>query len=125
MSDLSVPPLSLVPLGQEGTPPPAPARGAGAGHGVAPCLAPPPLPATRTTFAWPTPELPTYPGPTPSAKPAACELEGLNGHTMTGRLLHFDVAEGVVASADSAGALADACISTSSAACGSCSRWRR
>ena len=97
MSDLSVPPLSLVPLGQEGTPTPAPAPAAPEPVTASlPASLPPPLPATRTTFAWPTPELPTYPGPTPSAKPAACELEGLNGHTMTGRLLHFDVAEGVV-----------------------------
>jgi type II secretory ATPase GspE/PulE/Tfp pilus assembly ATPase PilB-like protein len=77
MSDLSVPPLSLVPFDQEGIKAaPPPVRGAG--------------------FAWPTPDLPIYPGPIRFDKPAACEVEGLNGHSMVGRLLHFDLEHGIV-----------------------------
>jgi type II secretory ATPase GspE/PulE/Tfp pilus assembly ATPase PilB-like protein len=64
MSDMSVPPLSPVP-------PAAPA--APAGH----------------RFAWPTPSLPCYPAPQPALAPEACVIEGLNGSTMAGRLMHF------------------------------------
>jgi len=77
MSDLSVPPLSLIPV--EGH---APNDAAAAGP-VDP-------------FAWPTPPLACYPAPTRASQPEPCEVEGLNGKTMTGRLMHFNPLEGLV-----------------------------
>ncbi|MFT3816992.1 MAG: ATPase, T2SS/T4P/T4SS family [Rubrivivax sp.] len=70
MSDLSVPPLSLIPL-----------DAADAGRAAPP--------AAGARFAWPTPSLPCYPAPQPALAPEACVIEGLNGSTMAGRLMHF------------------------------------
>ncbi len=71
MSDLSMPPLSLVtPEGGEPAAPATPERSPG--------------------FAWPTPALPCYPAPTAPTLPDACEVEGLNGKSMMGRLVLFD-----------------------------------
>ena len=47
-------------------------------------------------FAWPTPPLAGYPGPRPSAAPDACEIEGMNGQTMAGRIVEFKPHEGVL-----------------------------
>jgi hypothetical protein len=70
MTDLSQPPLNLVPLDHEVEP----AAGA----------APAPEP-----FAWPTPPLACYPQPMCALVPEPCEVEGLNGKTMPGRLAAF------------------------------------
>jgi type II secretory ATPase GspE/PulE/Tfp pilus assembly ATPase PilB-like protein len=78
MSDLSLPPLSLVPV--DGLP--------GAEPNPAPGIADP--------FAWPTPALACYPAPARASQPETCEVEGLNGKTMVGRLMHFNAAEGLV-----------------------------
>jgi type II secretory ATPase GspE/PulE/Tfp pilus assembly ATPase PilB-like protein len=72
MSDLSSPPLSLVPV--EDT---APAAAGGEG------------------FAWPTPTYACYPAPVPLAEPEPCQIEGMNGRLMNGALLEMDLAEGV------------------------------
>jgi len=74
MSDLSQPLLSLVPL---------------AGNS--------PLPSTEPLrhepFAWPTPALGSYPSPTCPLEPEPCEIEGLNGKVMPGRLALFSPPE--------------------------------
>jgi type II secretory ATPase GspE/PulE/Tfp pilus assembly ATPase PilB-like protein len=70
MSDLSQPPLNLVPLADE----PVGAVDA----------APRPEP-----FAWPTPPLACYPQPMCPLVPEPCEVEGLNGKSMPGRLAAF------------------------------------
>jgi hypothetical protein len=77
MSDMSVPPLTLAPME-------VPPVAAGAAAAAAP-----------TRFAWPTPSLPCYPAPTPPLAPEACVIEGLNGSTMAGRLMHFSVDAGM------------------------------
>jgi len=73
MSDLSVPPLSLVPI--EGTS----AAPADDGEG----------------FAWPTPPLACYPAPARLVEPEPCQIEGMNGRLMNGVLLEMDPAQGV------------------------------
>lgn len=88
MSDLSVPPPNFMPteampdVPPLSVPPPAPRP---ARPSVAPSL---------NRFAWPTPQLPCYPAPALSPLPEACEVEGLNGKTMAGRLVAFDPDEG-------------------------------
>jgi len=72
MSDLSSPPLSLVPVEDAA---PAPAGGEG--------------------FAWPTPTYACYPAPVPLTEPEPCQIEGLNGRLMNGALLEMDPAEGL------------------------------
>ena len=79
MSDLSVPPLALVPV--DGASAPDTAQPA-AGSPVDP-------------FAWPTPPFACYPAPTRASQPEPCEVEGLNGKTMVGRLMHFNPVEGL------------------------------
>jgi len=75
MSDMSLPPLSLVPLGTEAQPPGAlPAAEA----------------ALAATYAWPVPPTPGYPAPLPITEPEPCELEGPNGKVSRGRLVVFD-----------------------------------
>jgi type II secretory ATPase GspE/PulE/Tfp pilus assembly ATPase PilB-like protein len=60
MSDLSQPPLTLLPTeGEAG-------------------------------FAWPTPDLSAYPRPAATPVALGCQIEGLNGRTLAGRLLAFD-----------------------------------
>ena len=73
MSDLSSPPLSLVPQGADGTSP--------EGEALA--------------FAWPTPPYACYAAPVVQAQPMACEIEGSNGRTMKGQLVALDAAEHV------------------------------
>ena len=93
MSDLSSPPLSLVPV--EDT---APAAAGGEG------------------FAWPTPTYACYPAPVPLAEPEPCQIEGMNGRLMNGALLEMDLAEGVGRRcAFRRRALPSRCASTSSA----------
>jgi type II secretory ATPase GspE/PulE/Tfp pilus assembly ATPase PilB-like protein len=101
MSDLSVPPLSLVPIDALSSHRPAahslaehldPTQA----HGLSTPPAPLPAPLRQTRFAWPTPALPGYPAPTCLATPETCEVEGLNGHMMSGRLVSFDPADAVL-----------------------------
>jgi len=74
MSDLSLPPLNLLPLpGDDG------------GRAGAP----------EEPFGWPTPPLATYPAPVPWQGSAPCEIEGLNGSVMRVRLISFDPGTGV------------------------------
>jgi len=40
-------------------------------------------------FSWPTPPYASYPGPIEQHATEACEIEGLNGHVMRGRLTFF------------------------------------
>ena len=75
MSDMSLPPLSLVPLGAEAQPP----------GGV-----PAAEQATNASYAWPVPPTPGYPTPQPITEPEPCELEGPNGKVSKGRLVVFD-----------------------------------
>ncbi len=72
MSDLSSPPLSLVPAGE------APGE-AEAGN----------------AFAWPTPAYACYSAPAALADNEPCQIEGMNGRLMTGTLLEFRPAEGL------------------------------
>jgi hypothetical protein len=56
-------------------------------------LSQPPLtlqPPQALGFQWPTPELPGYPAAEAAPPADVCEIEGLNGHTLTGRLIYFD-----------------------------------
>ena len=73
MSDLSSPPLTLVPVEDATTP------AAGGAQG----------------FAWPTPAYACYAAPVPLAEPEPCQIEGLNGRLMNGVLLEMDVAGAV------------------------------
>lgn len=75
MSDLSQPPLSLVPMPE----------------GLAADLSSAGRPEP---FAWPTPALPCYPQPMCPLVPEHCEVEGLNGKHMPGRLAAFQPREG-------------------------------
>jgi type II secretory ATPase GspE/PulE/Tfp pilus assembly ATPase PilB-like protein len=45
--------------------------------------------ATRTAFRWPTPPYATYPPPAEQSGGDPCEIEGLNGQTIRGRLVFF------------------------------------
>ncbi len=104
MSDLSVPPLTLVPLDSAALAP----KPRAAGH--RPTIAPAASAATPSTrapasadqptadplrFAWPTPSLACYAGPSPSSAPEPCVIEGRNGSTMAGRLMHFNPGAGL------------------------------
>jgi type II secretory ATPase GspE/PulE/Tfp pilus assembly ATPase PilB-like protein len=88
MSDMSLPPLQFVPTEVSGLADERPAEAA------APDSVPPA--GAGEIFLWPTPPLACYPGPTRAAMPEACEVEGLNGKTITGRLMHFSPAEALV-----------------------------
>ena len=90
MSDLSVPPLSLVPEGALS----AGAKAQGVARTAAPAGTTPPA-ADASRFAWPTPSLPCYPAPALSYAPEPCVIEGLNGSTMAGRLMNFNPAAGL------------------------------
>ena len=82
MSDLSQPPLSLVPMGTEGLmAPPSPTGQPAAGVG---------------TLAWPAPPSISHMAPPPLAEPEPCELEGPNGKINAGQLLNLDVEAGQV-----------------------------
>ncbi len=77
MSDLSAPPLQLIPIDGQ-----APAPGE--------TVAPAPAVVDGQRFAWPTPSLPCYPGPKVSQAPEACVIEGSNGSTTAGRMMYFN-----------------------------------
>jgi type II secretory ATPase GspE/PulE/Tfp pilus assembly ATPase PilB-like protein len=47
-------------------------------------------------FAWPTPMLACYPAPMRATMPEVCEIEGLNGKSIAGRLMHFEPGAGIV-----------------------------
>ncbi|MBX3602913.1 MAG: Flp pilus assembly complex ATPase component TadA [Rubrivivax sp.] len=52
------------------------------------------LPTDGEGFAWPTPPLPQYPAPVAPVTPPPCQVEGLNGQIIGGRLLDFDPVRG-------------------------------
>ena len=102
MSDLSLPPLSLVPLAPPG-PPTAPASpGADPAAGLPPlpaAAAAPATPARAATAApipWPAQPSIGYAAPPFLGESEPCELEGPNGRINTGRLLAFDADAGQV-----------------------------
>ena len=77
MSDLSLPPLSLVPLDREW----------GRSKPEAPADEP---------FAWPTPPFAAFAAPTCQIQPEPCEIEGPNGKVTRGRLAFVDLDDGVI-----------------------------
>ena len=107
MSDMSSPPLTLVPLGQDGGMPlPAAPRassatpaGPFAGTPAGPFVGPPAgssVGLSAGPFAWPTPTTPGYPAPVCQTVPEPCEIEGPNGKISSGRLAFFDAEAGQV-----------------------------
>ena len=82
MSDMSLPPLSLVSLAKEGGGPPT----------LPPISV---LPAIKP-FAWPTPPTPGYPAPAGQTASEPCEIEGPNGKINVGRMIAFDAEAGMV-----------------------------
>ena len=54
------------------------------------------LAAENTAYAWPTPELASYPAPACFTAPPACAIEGLNGHAIRGRLSNFEPDRGLL-----------------------------
>ena len=77
MSDMSMPPLTLVPQSPE------------TGH------APSPDPAAAAGLTWPAPPTPGYPTAKLLAANEACELEALSGKITAGRLVSIDTEAGV------------------------------
>ena len=62
-------------------------------------LSDPPLtliPATADEFVWPTPALASYPAASASPAALACQVEGVNGRIINGRLLSLDPVRGLV-----------------------------
>ncbi len=62
-------------------------------------LSHPPLsrpPQKGDGFAWPTPDLAGYPAPMAPPVPPACQVEGLNGKALEGRLVLFDPASALL-----------------------------
>ena len=101
MSDMSLPPLTLVPMGADEAPPPAPPESpAPPAPGLRPRNAPAGGPAVRATplppLPWPAPPSIGYSAPPPLTEAEPCELEGPNGKINTGRLLAFDPDAGQV-----------------------------
>ena len=80
MSDLSLPPLSLVPTADE----------------AAAARQPTPDKGRHEPFAWPTPPLPSYPAPVCAIAPEACEVETLSGRVVSGRMTSLQPEEGVL-----------------------------
>jgi type II secretory ATPase GspE/PulE/Tfp pilus assembly ATPase PilB-like protein len=68
MSDLSSPPLTLVPLESGDS-----------------------VPMDSNGFAWPTPAYACYPAPLPLTEPEPCQIEGMNGRLMNGMLMEMDL----------------------------------
>ena len=103
MSDMSVPPLTLVPrdaaaLEPRGSRPAAAAPSQAVSFTASPPASQTPgssAPIEQQRFAWPTPSLPCYPAPQPATAPEACVIEGLNNSTMAGRLMHFNPGAGL------------------------------
>jgi len=86
MSDLSLPPLTLVPLDATSREPTH--AGAAAGRfGAAQVRAEP--------FAWPTPQLASYPSPTCQIEPEPCVVESRSGSFISGLLTVFEPQEGL------------------------------
>ncbi|HSW06195.1 GspE/PulE family protein [Aquabacterium sp.] len=84
MSDLSLPPLSLVPVR------PLQPRQAAA------VAAQPQVPVGGSEpFAWPTPPYATFPSPRCQVVPEPCQIEGPNGNVTSGRLAFFDAEAGI------------------------------
>ncbi len=83
MSDLSSPPLTLVPLGAEAAAPLPPASQ-------------PPQRLAAGAPAWPAPPSVGYATPPALGEPEPCELEGPNGKINSGKLLGFDPDAGQV-----------------------------
>ncbi|MCK6424108.1 MAG: Flp pilus assembly complex ATPase component TadA [Burkholderiaceae bacterium] len=83
MSDLSLPPLTLVPLDEE----------LHRAHPGAPSAAP--GGSRAEPFAWPTPPLPAYPSPTCQIEPEPCVVESRSGSFISGLLTVFEPQEGV------------------------------
>ena len=83
MSDMSLPPLTLVPLGTEPAAPVPPAS-------------PPPQRLATGAPAWPAPPSVGYATPPALGEPEPCELEGPNGKVNVGKLLGFDPDAGQV-----------------------------
>jgi len=52
--------------------------------------------ATGAEFAWPTPPLACYPAPSLPRTPLGCQIEGVNGKVLQGRLVGFDPVRAVV-----------------------------
>ena len=77
MSDLSLPPLSLVPLDSQWGPPKSEA------------------PADEP-FAWPTPPFAAFAAPTCQIQPEPCEIEGPNGKVTRGQLAFVNLDDGVI-----------------------------
>ena len=86
MSDLSLPPLSLVPMGADATQP-LPSL---------PTAGPAPQRAASGALAWPAPPSIGYTAPPALGEPEPCELEGPNGKVNSGRLIGFDPDAGQV-----------------------------
>ena len=86
MSDLSLPPLTLVPLEDE--------QRASTAAGKAVGRSPAALSRTEP-FAWPTPQLASYPSPTCQIEPEPCVVESRNGSLVTGLLTVFEPNEGL------------------------------
>jgi type II secretory ATPase GspE/PulE/Tfp pilus assembly ATPase PilB-like protein len=62
-------------------------------------LSQPPLPLLSPMdqgFSWPTPDLPGYPGSGASSSAEPCEIEGLNGQLLSGKLTLFDPARSML-----------------------------
>ena len=69
-------------------------------------------------FRWPMPPFVAYPPATPQTESEPCEIEGLNGRVMRGRLSFFVPQEGVAHVRCRPHARRCHCVSASSAACG-------
>ncbi|MBC7729908.1 MAG: hypothetical protein H7242_20315, partial [Microbacteriaceae bacterium] len=82
MSDMSLPSLSLVPLGHAGGPPHLPLMG--------------PLPPVAVPFTWPTPMTGGFAAPNALVNPEPCEIEGPNGKISRGRLVAFVAEAGLI-----------------------------
>ena len=54
------------------------------------------LPTESTGFAWPTPDLASYPAPSVPPAPPMCHVEGINGHQLEGALTLFDPVRGLL-----------------------------
>ena len=90
MSDMSTPPLSLLPLSADL----AAARRAAAA--APPAGGPTRVGRPTAPFAWPTPPDQGYPEPAPLTEVEPCELEGPNGRVNAGSLIGIDLAAGLV-----------------------------
>ena len=80
MADMSQPPLTLVPLSND----------------EALTFSKNSLRVGFEPFAWPTPPLPCYPAAASQRAPEACEVEGLNGQVMSGRMTVFNPDDGML-----------------------------